>query len=286
MGRAILIMFCAMTLVPMGDSVGKVLTAHYAVAPAFVAFARYLVGAAFVVTTAPRGTWALLRRPLVWLRGLSLALAIVCILTALSTAPLGNVFAAFFVGPLLSYAASALWLKERVTVARTALILLGFAGVLMVVRPGLGGAPGLGWAVLAGTLYGVYLTLNRALSAIAPPHGLLASQMIVGLAVLTPLAIGHIPAMTVPLALLFLASGLASAAGNMLLLIAYRLGSGTALAPLVYFQLIAAVGLGWAVFGDLPYTISWAGMAVIVGAGLLSARLARGSFTPLRADRA
>ena len=142
---------------------------------------------------------------------------------------------------------------------------------------------------LLSTAWGGQAPVYRVLSEGRAPSylvGTMHSEDPRVLAVLTPLAIGHIPAMTVPLALLFLASGLASAAGNMLLLIAYRLGSGTALAPLVYFQLIAAVGLGWAVFGDLPDTISWAGMAVIVGAGLLSARLARGSFTPLRADRA
>jgi drug/metabolite transporter (DMT)-like permease len=61
--------------------------------------------------------------------------------------------------------------------------------------------------------------------------------------------------------------------GNLLLLYAYRIASATKLAPLIYFQLIAAVGFGWAVFGDLPDVYTWAGLAVIIATGLASTRL-------------
>jgi drug/metabolite transporter (DMT)-like permease len=61
--------------------------------------------------------------------------------------------------------------------------------------------------------------------------------------------------------------------GNLLLLFAYRLASATVLAPMVYFQLIAAVLLGWMIFGDLPDLLTLVGMAVIVLAGVGSARL-------------
>ena len=61
--------------------------------------------------------------------------------------------------------------------------------------------------------------------------------------------------------------------GNLMLLYAYRIASATQLAPLVYFQLIAAVILGWVIFGDLPDSLTWAGLAVIIAAGLGSARL-------------
>ena len=47
------------------------------------------------------------------------------------------------------------------------------------------------------------------------------------------------------------------------------------LAPMVYFQLVAAVGLGWMVFSDLPDLWTWTGLAVVLSAGLASAALRR-----------
>ena len=285
MTAALLIMFVAMSCIPAGDTAGKLLTAQFGIAPVFVAWARFVVGAAVALPMAPPGTLRLLRDGRIWLRGLALALAILSILTALSTAPIAAVFAAFFVGPIVSFVLSALFLKEPVTLPRVIAMMAGFGGVLLVVRPGLGAPPGLEFAVLAGVLYGVFLTLSKSLGHLGPPRALLATQMVVGLVVLAPLALAHVPAMTWPLAGLFLASGLFSMAGNLLLLMAYRLGSATALAPMVYFQLVAATALGWAVFGTVPDGPTWAGLAVIVGAGVVSARLGRTSFATRGAQR-
>ena len=79
--------------------------------------------------------------------------------------------------------------------------------------------------------------------------------------------------MTTSIAGLTLVSALCSMLGNLLLLYAYRIAPATKLAPLVYFQLIAAVVLGFVIFGDLPDIWTWIGLAVILGAGLTSARL-------------
>ena len=49
---------------------------------------------------------------------------------------------------------------------------------------------------------------------------------------------------------------------------ALRLAPAATLAPLHYFEIVTAVGLGWAVFGDFPTIWTWAGMAVITGSGL------------------
>jgi drug/metabolite transporter (DMT)-like permease len=55
------------------------------------------------------------------------------------------------------------------------------------------------------------------------------------------------------------------------MLLAYRMQEATKLAPFVYFQLISAVLLGWAIFGDLPGVYVIAGMALIIAAGSASA---------------
>lgn len=275
MGRAILIMFLAMSLIPAGDMAGKLLTGQHGVSPVFVAWSRFALGLLVILPFVRAPALALLRNWRVWLRALLLAGGILSIQSALKTEPLANVFAAFFVGPILSYALSALWLREPVTWTRSALMLVGFLGVLLVVRPGLGGSPGLLLALLAGCFYGAFLTASRWLSHLGTPLALSFTQLAIAGLVLTPFGIANLPALDMQTAGLTLASAMGSMLGNLLLLVAYAYAPATRLAPLVYFQLIAAAGLGWAVFGDLPDLWTWAGLSLVLGAGLVSALLRR-----------
>ncbi|MBO9429397.1 MULTISPECIES: DMT family transporter [Sulfitobacter] len=276
MQRAIPIMFIAMSLIPAGDSAGKILTSGMGVAPVFVAWSRFAIGALMVLPFLPRGTWGLMRDWRLWLRAGTLALGITCIQTALRTEAIANVFAAFFIGPMISYLLAAIFLRERISLLRSALILMGFCGVLLVVRPGLGGGtggPGLLFAVAAGLFYGVFLTMSRWLSDLAPPLALTFTQLAMSAVMLLPLGLMNLPAATLPVAGLATASALFSMLGNLLLLYAYRRAPATRLAPLVYFQLIAAVLLGLFLFSTLPDALTWAGLAVIITAGITSARL-------------
>ena len=89
-----------------------------------------------------------------------------------------------------------------------------------------------------------------------------------GTVLLTPPGLVDVPALTAPILWLTLLSGVASASGNLLLVIAYRRTGATVLAPFVYFQLISATVLGLAVFGTFPDRLALAGLAVLVFAGL------------------
>lgn len=289
MMKVLALMFVAMACIPSGDVAGKLLTTQHGQAPVFVAWARFLVGALAMAPFAPPGTLRLLFDWRIFGRGLLLAGGIACMITAASTAPIASVFAAFFVGPIISYVLSAWLLREVVTPARSALMALGFVGVLMVVRPGDTSDPGLLYAMLAGVFYGGYLTASRAMAGVAAPRALLLTQLVAGAVVLTPLGLSNVPVITPQSGGLLLASGLFSMMGNLLLLMAYRIGTASAIAPMVYFQLLAATALGWGVFGDLPDTMTWAGLMVIVASGVTSARLGRASFSApaaARADRA
>lgn len=275
MWHALGIMFIAMSMIPAGDLAGKLLTGGHGADPAFVAWSRFTLGAAmllpFVTGSVPR----LLRDWRIWLRALLLGAGVLSIQTALRTEPLADVFAAFFIGPIVSYGLSALALREPVTPLRSVLMLAGFAGVLLVVRPGFGGSPGLLWAVLAGLFYGGYLTASRWLAHLGTARALSFTQFAVPALALAPLGLAHLPAPSWPVAGLTLASAACSMGGNLLLLVAYGRAPATRLAPFVYFQLIAATALGWAVFAELPDALTWAGLILIVGAGLASATLRR-----------
>jgi drug/metabolite transporter (DMT)-like permease len=268
-------MLVAMSLIPLGDTAGKLLT-QAGVAPVFVAWSRFVIGACLVAPFAASALRPeLMRDWRIWARGALIVGGIVSILTALRTEPIANVFGAFFVGPILSYFLSCWLLGERWNWTRAGLLLVGFGGVLMVVRPGFGMTPGLGFAVLAGLLYGLYLVANRWMADVARPRALLLSQLLAGAVILAPFGLAAVPIFSPRIGWLVLTSGAASMLGNFLLIIAYGRTEAGTLAPFVYFQLVAATALGWLVFDTLPDPTSGLGLVILVSAGLSTLLLRR-----------
>jgi drug/metabolite transporter (DMT)-like permease len=209
----------------------------------------------------------------VWVRGSLLACGITSIQTALQTAEIADVFAAFFIGPMISYILAVIFLREPVTWIRSFLIMLGFAGVLLVVRPSGDMEPGLLFAALAGLFYGGFLTTSRWLAGVGTPPALTLTQLAISSVLLLPWGLSHVPVLTPQILWLTAMSAFCSMMGNLLLLYAYRIAPATRLAPMVYFQLIAAVALGWFIFDALPDAYTWAGLALVIGTGLISTRL-------------
>lgn len=274
--RALPLMLLAMALIPSGDAAGKLL-GEAGVAPVFTAWSRFALGAVlllpFVLHLTPLRLFLDWR---VWLRGLLIAGGIVSILTALRTEPIANVFGAFFVGPMVAYLLSVWLLREAFSATRVALLAVGFAGVILVVKPGFGMTPGLGFAVLAGLFYGSYLTASRWLADLERPRAMLISQLVVGALVLAPLGVPAIPEVTPRIAALTLASALGSMLGNLCLILALRMAPATRLAPFVYTQLIAATALGWAVFGVWPDALTLAGLGIVLVSGMATLALRGG----------
>lgn len=264
-----------MSCIVLGDVAGKTLVGQ-GVAPAFVAWTRFAIAALLLLPFSGLKRTEL-RRLLdwrLWLRAAFVCSAIASILTGLQTAELADAFGAFFVGPIVAYALSVTFLKETPTAARLALLVLGFIGVLIVVRPGFDTTPGLGFALLAGVFYGAYLTATRWLAPETRPRFLLISQLLIGSLLLAPLGFSvAIPPLTTNLVLLVVASALASAAGNFLLVTISRTTPASVISPLIYTQLIAAIAAGYIFFGDLPDLLALAGLSLILVSGLASLRL-------------
>jgi drug/metabolite transporter (DMT)-like permease len=142
--------------------------------------------------------------------------------------------------------------------------------VLLVVRPGFGMTPGIGFAVLAGMFYGLYLVMSRWIGGVARPRALLFSQLAIGGVVLAAPGLAALPEITVEIGALTLASAAASMLGNFLLILAYRMAEASRLAPFVYTQLVWATILGLAVFGAVPDAAALAGLALLVASGMAS----------------
>jgi drug/metabolite transporter (DMT)-like permease len=270
---AVLIMFIAMSFIPAGDTAGKMLSYGLGAHPLYVSWSRFLIGAIMLAPFAPKGTWSLLKDYGIWIRALLMAVGLSCIQVALSLEPIADVFAAFFIGPLVSYVLATIFLREPITWQRSALIIIGFIGVLIVVRPGSGAGSGLIWAVAAGTCYGAFLTASRWISHLGTPIALTFSQLFISALVLTPIGALNIPTLTGEIMWLTTLSALFSMLGNLLLLFAYKTTPATRLAPLVYFQLLAAVILGWIFFDTWPALMTWIGLLIVMAAGITSARL-------------
>ncbi len=106
MGKAVLIMFVAMSMIPAGDTAAKLLMATHDVAPVFVGWSRFLIGTLAVLPFVPGVTWALFGDWRIWMRALLLSVGITSIQLALRAEPIADVFAAFFIGPIFSYVLS------------------------------------------------------------------------------------------------------------------------------------------------------------------------------------
>ncbi|QBF32842.1 DMT family transporter [Thalassococcus sp. S3] len=270
--RPFALVFLALTFIVIGDAAGKTM-AQSGISPLFIAWTRFALAAALILPFGGLRTseWKALFDWRVLLRAGLIVAGICSILTALRTEPIANVFGGFFIGPVVSYLLSVLLLGERVTASRSFLLVLGFVGVLLVVKPGIATSAGMLFAVLAGCFHGAYLVATRWLASDFRPSFLLTSQLVLGALVLLPFGLPEWPeALDSDVAILVAISALGSAAGNYLLVIVNRRTPASLVAPLIYTQLIAATAIGYFVFSEWPDLISLAGLCLILASGLLS----------------
>ena len=261
----------AMTFIPLGDTAGKLMIQAGA-EPHFVVWSRLVIGALCLLPFTRLSfaelplllNWRLLIRAGLFLTALS------CILKALQTEDIADVFGAFFLGPIVAYFAASILLKEKITLLRSTLLLIGFGGVLLVVKPGFGMTTGLMFSVTAGMFYGLYMVANRWVAERYRPRLILISTLLIGSVVISPFGMSSVPELTTPMMSLMLLSALASAAGNLMIIEASRRLPAGIVAPFIYMQLLAATAFGFFVFDTLPDAISLLGLFIIISSGLLA----------------
>ncbi|MEM1365237.1 MAG: DMT family transporter [Pseudomonadota bacterium] len=273
-GAASAIMVAGMLFIPLGDTFAKLLIAATPYSVELIAWSRFVVGAALAVPLV-----VLLRRwhgatrwfvPACILRGSLVATAIFLIITSLSTIPLALAFGAFFIGPSVATLLTWLLLRETVRAVEWASIAFGFVGVLLVVQPGVDFEVGFFYALGAGIMYGAFNTATRWTRPVGPPLAQLAGQLMVGAIVLTPLVLDELTFAELQAPWLLVGSGVASAIGNLLAIIAYGMARAAVLTPLIYTQLVSATALTLLVFReDELNVLSLIGLGVILAAGLM-----------------
>jgi drug/metabolite transporter (DMT)-like permease len=274
--KGVALVVAATFLFAAGDTLGKHLSMAYAAT--LVLSARYGINLLLVVVTMwPRhrtAVWRTQRTGLVVLRGLFLAVATITMLLALRVMPVAETVAILYITPVLLMLASGPILGERVSFLGWVCASLGFAGVLLIARPGSGLDPwGVALCLLNAVLGTGYHLLTRILTRTETTMALLFHTALVGsvLSVGLTLALGAESWPTATDMGLMLLYGTCATAGHLLLTSAYREAPASTLAPVNYMHIAFATVLGWLVFRQIPDAFGLVGMALIAAAGLLAA---------------
>ncbi|AXI48717.1 EamA family transporter [Sulfitobacter sp. SK012] len=215
----------------------------------------------------PRRDWALIT-----LRGIAEIAGAYFFLSALFNMPIGNLTAILQVLPLTVTLASAVVLREAVGWRRVLAIAIGFGGVLLIVRPG---AEGFNvwslYALIAVCCVTVRDLSTRVLSAAVPgiTVTLTTSVLVMVAAGLASLAQPW-AAVTPQVGGLIAVASFFIVGGYYCSIQAMRVGEVSFVAPFRYAGLIAAMLVGYLVFGEVPRALTLLGAAIVVGTGLFT----------------
>ena len=246
--------------------------------PWLVGALRYAMGAAVmlpvVLRLGLRACWPKVPR-MQFVRGVFHTGGMAIWFIALPLVSLAELTAMSFAGPIFICLGAAMFLHERMTGARWAAVLVGFTGVMLVVKP---------WAASDGTLLGTLLLLGsgivfagsfltaKALTRYDRPEVVVLWQHLWVTILGLPVALfwWSPPSLTQWLLLGF--SGVMGSAGHYCMMRAFRIADISAVQSVKFLELIWAAILGWLVFSTLPSAWTVAGGLVILSSTLLLAR--------------
>lgn len=219
---------------------------------------------------------------------------------ALAALPMATTVALYFTAPLIIVVLSVVILGESVSPRRWLALLAGFAGVVIMVRPG---GTLFDWAavlpIMCGAAYALSMILARTMGTkdSAAAMAFWGNLAFLGAALGLSAVFGQggwgegvHPSLAflvrgwvwpdVTDALLMCLCGVIAAVGLTLLTQAYRIGASSVVAPFEFTFAFWGILWGWVFWGDLPDGLGWAGIALIIGAGVYVLR-AEGTGSPV-----
>ena len=251
--------------VPTGEVI--FFRAFFALIPVF-AFSIYSAGPLAAVKTA---------RPLLHIaRSFAGVASMFLNFTALMLLPLADITAFGFVMPIFAVVLAALLLREHVGPYRWSAVVMGFAGVLVMLSPhgGLvaiaahGLSSGAGLALSGALLSAVVVIIIRQMHATERGETIvfyfMATCAVVGAATMLWSRVALSPMQATWLVLCGLLGGI----GQICMTFSYRYAEPSLLAPFDYTAMIWAVALGYAIFAEVPEPLVMAGAALVIAAGL------------------
>lgn len=267
-----LVMIVALCLAALGAAIMKLLAD--AMSPPLISFFRF---AGYFLLLAPL---ALVRhgrralnppRPLVQIiRGLALVAGNTAFIYGARHVDYANAVALIYVYPFIMISLSVWVLNEAVSPAAWLGVVGGFCGVILVMRPNVAGLDFNGlFIVFTGLMVAIQMLLNRKLGIIMDPI-IVSAWGALTAAVISALGLPFVWRMpTQPEMILIVALGFVTALSHTLMIVAMSMAPADKIAPFTYFEIVAAVVIGLLLFGTVPDTVSWMGMALIVASGVL-----------------
>jgi drug/metabolite transporter (DMT)-like permease len=254
-----------------------------------IAWIRFLVFAMIMVPAMlPASPLFALRtgRPgLQAMRGVTLLLSSLFFISGLRFLPIAEASATGFVAPLFVTALSIVFLGESVGVRRWLATAAGLIGVLIILRPGSSAFhPAAFFPIVSALAWACTLIMTRMMSGREHAITTMTWSSIVGVCVLSALVPFVWVAPSWHDILFGVLIGVASTAGQWIVVLAFRYADASVLAPFSYTQLVWVSLLGFVVFGEVPDVWTVTGAAFIVASGLYTAHRERVRRSQLSAE--
>ncbi len=270
--RGIALMVLAVGLFSIMDALVKWLGSDYSTAQLlFFRSVFAFIPLGFLIFRSGIGPALRIKDPLTHvLRAVSGVLALGSFFYAFANMPLADVIAISFAAPVLVTALSVPLLGERVGPRRWGAVLVGFVGVVVMLRPGAGLFDPLATIPLVGTVFfALAMVLVRKLSR----SGETSASIVFTFTVTCALVSGvFLPFYWVTPGLLdlglLIAVGLIGGLAQIIVTNAFRLADVAVVVPFEYTTMIWAVGLGFVIWGEVPGNHIWLGVAIVSASGL------------------
>ena len=269
-------------------ALSKLLMLRYPVV--MVAWARYAVpfamAAFWLLRERDTRVWRAAAPGWQFLRSILMIAGTILIMLAYPALPLAQALSISSVHPMLLTALAAIFLRERVGALTWCSVALGFAGLLVIVRPGGGMFTMASLLPLGMALtYAGYMALTRLLAGRETPKRSLLYGLSVGAALTTALLPSHWVCPDALAACMLALVGVLSGATHWLMIKALESAPASVLAPIAYAQLVWSIALGALFFGDLPNAATLSGIGIVIIAGLLLGVAQRPQGVPRRSLR-
>lgn len=270
--RGILLMCGGVAAFPFMNAAVKLLAPHYPAAQiTWARFTGHLI--VMLLVFLPQYRWKLLRtrRPVVQIGRSFLMLASnLLFVMAIGTIPLATASAIGFTAPLIVTALSVPLLRESVGWRRWSAVLVGFAGALVVIRPGSGFRdPSVLLLLLSSLAYALYQIATRWVGQYDnAATGIIFAALLGSLVMSLAMPFVFVMPRTLLDGLLFCSLGLLGGFGHYLVIRAFQCGPAAVIAPLGYVELIGTTILGYLIFGNFPDAWTWVGAGMIIASGI------------------
>jgi drug/metabolite transporter (DMT)-like permease len=240
----------------------------------FLVFA--LVMAPAMVPTSPLYALRTERRGLQLMRGAALLSSSLLFITGLRFLPIAEASATGFVAPLFVTALSIIFLGESVGLRRWVATAVGLIGVLIILRPGTGAFhPAAFFPIVSALAWACTLIMTRMMSGREHALTTMTYSAIAGICIVSVLVPFVWVAPSWHDILFGILIGVASTAGQWIVVLAFRYADASVLAPFSYTQLLWVSILGFAIFGEVPDIQTVIGAVFIVASGLYTAHRER-----------